>query len=621
MRQPRPPLISVPLISILLWLSFSVAAGAAALRFAWLSDLHIGSATAAEDLKAAVRDINSMHGLGFVVVSGDITEYGSLQQLRLAKEILDGLTVPYHIIPGNHDTKWSESGGTDFPRLWKADRFVLDAGGFRFVGLHQGPLMRMGDGHWAPQDVRWLEKVLKQSDARALPVIFITHYPINNSIANWFVVLDKLKAHGTGIVLCGHGHSNRKLSFEGLPGVMGRSNLRGRAAQGGFNLVELEGESITFSERVTGVETRPPWHSVSLTPQREQASRQAAPDFSLNQEFPSVRERWIWESGYTITSPALARSDSCLVGDTSGAVTSLALKSGQPRWSFKTAGPICAAPAGSGNLAVVASTDGCVYALDAESGRQVWRYKTRRALVASPLVAGGVVYVGSSEGKFRALDLKSGKLRWQFSGIGGFVEARPSMYDGNLFFGAWDQHLYAMDAVSGQVAWTWTGDRPGTLYSPAACWPVGAAGKVFVVAPDRQMTAIDARSGTHIWRSGKTAVRETIGLSEDQSRVFVRAMSNSISAFSTAARGVQKEWELDAGFGYDINSAMLVEKEGVLFYGTKNGLLLAVDSRTGKLKWQRKLGVALLNTVTPLSAREVLVTDFDGRVMLVEENL
>ena len=66
---------------------------------------------------------------------------------------------------------------------------------------------------------------------------------------------------------------------------------------------------------------------------------------------------------------------------------------------------------------------------------------------------------------------------------------------------------------------------------------------------------------------------------------------------------------------------MLVEKEGVVFYGTKNGLLLAVDGRTGELKWQRKLGVALLNTVTPLNAREVLVTDFDGRVMLVEANL
>src|SRR6476661_5466170 len=53
--------------------------------FAWLSDTHVGSLTGEEDLRASVRDINSQTGLSFVVISGDITEYGSLAQLRLAK--------------------------------------------------------------------------------------------------------------------------------------------------------------------------------------------------------------------------------------------------------------------------------------------------------------------------------------------------------------------------------------------------------------------------------------------------------------------------------------------------------------------------------------------------------
>lgn len=36
---------------------------------------------------------------------------------------------------------------------------------------------------------------------------------------------------------------------------------------------------------------------------------------------------------------------------------------------------------------------------------------------------------------------------------------------------------------------------------------------------------------------------------------------------------------MHAGIGYDINLAMPVEKDGVVFYGTKNGLLLAPDGR------------------------------------------
>ena len=61
-------------------------AEAAAFRFAWLSDTHAGAGTGDQDLLAAVRDINSLTGLSFVVLSGDVTEYGSREQLRLAKD-------------------------------------------------------------------------------------------------------------------------------------------------------------------------------------------------------------------------------------------------------------------------------------------------------------------------------------------------------------------------------------------------------------------------------------------------------------------------------------------------------------------------------------------------------
>jgi 3',5'-cyclic AMP phosphodiesterase CpdA len=148
----------------------------------------VGSTTGEQDLRAAVRDINSLTGMSFVVHSGDVTEYGSREQLRLAKDILDGIKIPTHILPGNHDTKWSESGATDFQRIWKQDRFVFEHGGYCFIAMHEGPLMKTGDGHWAPQDVRWLEETLKKLP-KDQPIIFMTHYPVDESIANWYVVL------------------------------------------------------------------------------------------------------------------------------------------------------------------------------------------------------------------------------------------------------------------------------------------------------------------------------------------------------------------------------------------------------------------------------------------------
>jgi outer membrane protein assembly factor BamB len=132
------------------------------------------------------------------------------------------------------------------------------------------------------------------------------------------------------------------------------------------------------------------------------------------------------------------------------------------------------------------------------------------------------------------------------------------------------------------------------------------------------MTAIDAKSGEQIWRTGEYVVRESIGLSEDQSRFYVRAMNDFFYAFSTGAAGPEKVWETNAQFGYDINSAMLVEKEGTVFYGTKNDLLFALDGKTGAVKWKHKIGVGVMNTVVPLSATRVLAADYDGKVVLVE---
>ncbi len=211
----------------------------------------------------------------------------------------------------------------------------------------------------------------------------------------------------------------------------------------------------------------------------------------------------------------------------------------------------------------------------------------------------------------------SRKRVWSHNGIEGFVETRPLVAGGTVVFGAWDGRLYALDARTGRIVWTWQGERTSRFYAPAACWPVAAAGRVFIVAPDKMMTAIDLAEGREIWGTDNLAVRESIGISGDGRRVFVRTTDGIVAAVDPEADGQEVLWETEIGAGQDISSAQLAEKDGVVFYGTMRGLLVALDAATGDIKWQHRVGAALLNTVTPISAREVAVTDFDGRVTLV----
>ena len=623
------PILGVVLLGLsLIGAAVPPGGGRAPLRFAWLSDTHIGSDRGAGDLKASVADINKQTGIAFVLVTGDVTDMGLYTNFRAAKDILDGLDVPYHIIPGNHDTKWSESGGSDFRRIWGDDRFAFESGGFRFVGVAQGPVMKFGDGHFAPQDVRWLDGVLAEAGAAGKPTFFVTHYPLDESVANGYVVLDRLKTVPTVAVLVGHGHKNQAMDFEGLAGVMGRANVGTKDTAPGYTIVEIGAKAVTFAERTAG-RTSPPWHRIELEKNglpvvvRGKSSAGAAParpDFGVNKLFPGVRERWRFDAGWTIASSASVIGETVVFGDASGTVRALRVADGSIAWEFGTDDPIYSTPAVAGGRVVFGSTNGGIYALDALKGSLVWKVQTGGPVVASPSVSGGVVYIGSSDRVFRAIDLVSGRSVWSHDGIDGFVETKPLVAGDLVVFGAWDGRLYALDVKTGKPVWTWTGERQSRYYSPAACWPVAAAGRVFIVTPGPWMTALDLASGQEIWGTDNLAVRESIGISADGRRVYVRTTENVIAAVGSDADSQETVWETDAGFGTDNSSAMLAERDGVVFYGTQNGLLLALDAATGAVKWKHRVGVALLNTVTPLNGRDVVVTDFDGRVTLVSSD-
>jgi outer membrane protein assembly factor BamB/predicted phosphodiesterase len=605
------PFLLAPLLGILLQ--------AATLRFAWLSDTHVGSDTGARDLAAAVGELNRRQDLDFVILSGDITEMGSTLELTSARAILDSLRPPLYIIPGNHDTKWSESGLTAYPRLFGPERFLFFKGGFAFLGLHQGPRMRMADGHFAPEDLRWADSALARVREARLPLFVVSHYPLDSGICNWYTLLDRLKEVDTRYVLTGHGHRNRIDSCEGIPALMGRSLLRGSESTGGYNLVEISGDSITATELRIGDPAGHRWFAGLLAvPSRLAGSRPPQrPDFTVNSRYPNVVPLWKRNTGFTIAAAGAVSDSMVVVADVSGTVYGFRLSDGFAVWTFKAGGAVYGAPMASGHMVVFTTADSAVIALDVKTGGLLWRIQTGAPNVAAPTISDNTVFVGGSDGTFRALDAVTGSLKWSFDSLAGFVETRPAVYGHTVLFGAWDEHLYALDRQTGKVRWTWKGEHAGRLYSPAACWPVAAYGRAFIVAPDRMMTAIDINTGNVVWRSGAHQVRESIGISSDGERVYVRTTRDSLLALDSRSPGPRVVWGTNLGFGYDINSAMPVESGGIVYYGTKNGAIYAVQDKDGSLIWEHRIAGVPVNTITPVGARKLLVTTFDGEIVLL----
>jgi outer membrane protein assembly factor BamB len=478
----------------------------------------------------------------------------------------------------------------------------------------------MGDGHFAPEDLRWLDGKLRTKPAQRQPLFFITHYPLDSGIDNWYEVTERLKKTNLQAVLVGHGHSNRKMNFEGLPGVMGRSNLRAGKPLGGYTIVDVQTDTLFFSERIPGVELRDPWHRLPLGKRDYSAdtTRYQRPDFSIGEEFRNVTTRWKVHTGSTIASTPAVWKEYVVVGNSSGMVACYSLKNGKLLWKHRTGATVYSSPAAAEGNVVLGSSDRNVYCFDIRTGKVRWKVRTGAPVVAAPAIQAGRVYIGGSDSLFRALDLKSGKIRWEYRGIPGFVEARPLLYQGKVIFGAWDTFLYALDAETGELAWKWSNGNAGVLFSPAACWPVAAHGKVFVAAPDRFLTAIDAATGVTVWRTKRFQVRETVGISEDSSRVYARCMTDTVIAFSPTSGTFDPLWIADCGYGYDIDPSMPVEKDGTVFFGTKNGFIFALNGVTGATLWKHRMGGTVVHTPMPLSADRIIAGDLNGAVVCLE---
>jgi 3',5'-cyclic AMP phosphodiesterase CpdA len=74
------------------------------LRFSLITDTHISKPGSDTGLATIVADIDRNPQLAFVVVTGDMSDFGTITQLRQAKKLLDRLDKSYYCLPGNHDT-------------------------------------------------------------------------------------------------------------------------------------------------------------------------------------------------------------------------------------------------------------------------------------------------------------------------------------------------------------------------------------------------------------------------------------------------------------------------------------------------------------------------------------
>src|SRR5574344_1174906 len=235
----------------LLLLVFAATAQTSPVKFAYIADTHLCADSPRNgELEKCINDINTKQkDVQFVIFGGDITEFGADGEIALAKSIIDKLSIPYYIVAGNHDAKWSESGCNTFAKVFGYENFEFEAGGIKFLGTNSGPNMRMAPALLPHESMVWLDSIAKVIP-KEQPVIFINHYPQDTSMLNYFQVVNTLKQTNIQLIIGGHWHRNTILNYLDIPGILGRSPAAYKKTGVGYNLITIQNGTISVQERV-----------------------------------------------------------------------------------------------------------------------------------------------------------------------------------------------------------------------------------------------------------------------------------------------------------------------------------------------------------------------------------
>jgi len=204
------------------------------MNVAHLSDLHIGRHVSAAKKRALAEDLRDRN-LDVVVVSGDITDRGSLAQFRQAREFLDSLGVPYITVPGNREINAAAVWEWLIPALAMSrfrsffgapDRvvFVCDEHKAVFFGVNTVHKLPSWPGKVARETRYWLRETA--AGFAGYFKVLVLHHPVLPVIRGSSFWAHQLSDAGevlnictlTGISLILQGHKHRSAVMEvGVP--------------------------------------------------------------------------------------------------------------------------------------------------------------------------------------------------------------------------------------------------------------------------------------------------------------------------------------------------------------------------------------------------------------------
>lgn len=270
---------------------------------------------------------------------------------------------------------------------------------------------------------------------------------------------------------------------------------------------------------------------------------------------------------------------------------------------------------------LVADSQGRVVAADLDTGRVLWERETGLPFSGGPDLAGDRLFLGTTSGEVLALSATDGRELWRAQLASEVLSVPRASGQGKVMVHTLDDALFGLDEASGAEQWRVAYPAP-VLTLRGSSTPAIAPTGIVAGLSGGKLVKLDQQDGTPLWEitvtppSGRSELARISDIDADPvvvgTLVFVGTYNGDLAAVDLEAGTILWRRQLSSYAG-------LAATESDLFVTDSEDQIWAADPVSGAGRWkQERLRYRQL-TAPALVGNLIAVGDLEGYVHLIAQ--
>ena len=581
-------------------------------KVAIVSNINLGGKFNRNSFEQLTTLLNSNSDLNVVVIIGNISKSGSVEELNYIQSELEKLKTPYYVIGGHNDYSGLSKYSSNFNQVFGDDDFILNDNGETLIGINT-VYPNFSDHAYVKAES--INKIIEESGVIKSNQVYLFSNNSLSQIQNNQYLLNALKDKYVFSIFPAEKIFSAQLNPTtnvlelGIPPYINSDKLN-------YFLLEQNDDTIRITKQSKKNELSEVQYKISLTDLNKSNVAIDIPiiDSSLTKTFElefntsSIAKNIISSNKiYTILNNGLI-----YVNDLKG----------KEIFVTELIGRVEANPVVYKDLLLTSTLEGDLYSINSNNGEilqvaGIGENITSDLSIIEVITASsktiGVVF-GTSEGNVFCYDAFTFEFLWKKSISSKPIIATPLAEKDKVVFLNSNSSLYCVNSKSGSLNWRYEFSDGQNFTSRG--YPLSDGKNIFSISDDGNLFAIDILQGKKAWSVNTKGVLSQIYITTDKQRLLLFNRNGLMIIYS--AKDGKEIAKIDFKKS-DLFSFIITENQENFLIGFSDGSLYDLDP---KLNYKQLISPTQIQitSLKVISKDEFIVKDINGKITLYKIN-